>query len=93
MLVDNGIKTTGASICIFRHGERDIGMMVHGGNFVSAGSQEHLQWARTILEAKFDIRTMVVGHEDACERQADILNSIIQAIDEGFMHKADARHS
>lgn len=82
-----------ASTCIFRHHERDIDLVVHGDDFVSVGSKEDLQWARTILENKFEISTTMVGPEEGDERKATILNRIIQATNTGFTYEADARHS
>lgn len=70
---------------------RDIDLLAHGDDFVSAGSKRDLKWTQSLLEASSEIGTTVVGHEEGTDRQANILNHIVQATGTRFTHEADAR--
>ena len=60
-LISIGFKQGIASPCQFYHSGRDILTVVHGDDFSSLGSDVDLQWMRSQLEAKYRIKTKVLG--------------------------------
>lgn len=91
LLTDNGFKVTKACTCIMRHEQRDVDLMVHGDGFLTVGAQEYLLWSKGILGPKFELSTVLAGHQEGDERQ--VLNRIIMAVECGFSYEADARHA
>ena len=54
--------------CIFWHPIKNIEMMVHGDDFVSAGGEPELQWMRNMLESKFELKTSLIGWKTGQEK-------------------------
>lgn len=71
----------------------DIDLIVNGDDFVTVGDAQELHWLRGILESKFEISTVVVGHEPGDTRMAKVRNRVISAVERGFTYEADARHA
>ena len=79
----------------YYHPEMRIKAMVHGDDFVSTGTREALQWFRSVLEARFEISTTVIGsNQKAGEvQEAKVLNRIIRMDKDGWHYEADQRHA
>ena len=67
--------------------------MVHGDDFISSGSRCALAWLRTILEARFELKTAVVGHGASDAREGRALNRIIRTTADGWEYEGDQRHA
>lgn len=93
LLTDSGFKFTKACACIMRHEQRDLDLTVHGDDFVTVGAQEDSLWLKGILESKFEISTVSVGHQEGDERDAKVFNRIITEVEGGSNYEADARHA
>ena len=54
---------------------------MHGDDYVTVGPLEQLQWLRTQLEKRFEMKTTDVGHShgDGIETEGKILNRIVRA--------------
>ena len=78
---------------ISTEGERGIQVMVHGDDFISSGSRCALAWLRTILEARFELMTAVVGHGASDAREGRALNRIIRTTADGWEYEGDQRHA
>ena len=72
-----GFKRTRASPCVLYHADRDLTLEVHGDDFVTAGDSEDLDWLKQVLEAKFEISTVTLGHDEHDSKSAKVLNRII----------------
>ena len=93
MLKANGFKTAMSSTCIFHHPVRDVMVFVHGDDFVSTAEGEDLEWFKSILETKFELKSKIIGHDDGDEGSVKILNRIIIVTHEGFEYEPDLRHA
>ena len=51
-----------------------------------------MRWLEKELTERFEIKTQVIGHEDECDREGKILNSVVRATHTGFEIEADPRH-
>ena len=92
-LVDCGFKRGVGHPSVFVHTSRDIITLVHGDDYVSAGSDVDLEWLRVQLEAAYDIKTQLLGLRPGYERQGKVLNRLIHCNDSGWRLEADPRHA
>ena len=66
---------------------------MHGDDYTSVGSLVSLEWLRSVLENKYELKTSVIGHgEGACE-EGKVLNRIIRYTRRGIEYEADQRHA
>ena len=58
---------------------------MHGDDYASTGTLEDLKWLQTELEARFGMKTQVVGHsgKEGVVEEARILNRIVRATRDG----------
>ena len=61
-LVGIGFQQGLSDPCVFHHKARNVRTLVHGDDYASTGDLENLKWLQTELEARFDMKTQVVGH-------------------------------
>ena len=52
-------------------------------DFVSSGIREHLQWLRSKLEQRFEIKTTVIGHRQGEAKEGRVLNRKLRACKHG----------
>ena len=71
-LVRMGFVQGIASPCAFYHHERQIRTYVHGDDYVSTGTTGNLQWMRTELEKRYQVKTQVLGPEEGQQKQVKI---------------------
>jgi hypothetical protein len=67
--------------------------MVHGDDYVSAGSDQSLRWLKMQLEKKFDFKTSVLGEGPGDQREVKVLNRVLRLTEEGIEYEADPRHA
>ena len=76
-LKDMGFTQGKASPCVFHHEPRGIRTYVHGDDYVSTAKSEQLQWMKTQLEKKYNVKTQTLGPGPNDQRQIKILNRIV----------------
>ena len=79
--------------CLFHHRERSISTMVHGGDYFSTADSDQLQWMKRELEARFEIKTSIIGGENGDLKKMRVLNRIFEWTDGGITYEPDARHA
>ena len=77
VLLDIGFLKGASSPCTFYRPTHKICMAVHGDDFVSAGSYRALQWLDEKLKSHFQIKTEVLGEDQALLKEARLLNRVI----------------
>ena len=92
-LVSIGFDRGSACPCNFFHEERGIALTVHGDDFTSTGREKELKWFETQLQAKYDIKTSVMGPRASHEKQLRILNRVITWTESGMEFEPDQRHA
>ena len=70
-----------------------ITTLVHGNDYASAGREKNIRWLDSELKKKFEIKTVIVGHSEKDAAEANILNQIIRATENGCELEADPRHA
>ena len=60
--------------------------MVHRDDFVSSGTREHLQWLRSKLEQRYEIKTSVIGHRQGEAKEGRVLNRVLRACGHGWAY-------
>ncbi len=65
---------------------------MHGDDFVSTGCRESLQWFKTRVEGRFEIKTKLIGTGEGESREEHVLNRVIRATEEGWEYEPDQRH-
>lgn len=85
-----GFKVGKYNACTFWHPGRDIKTIVHGDGFVSGGDAADLEWLRSGMECRFEIKTQMLGQRYA--KGGKVLNRILRVTPEGWEYEADQRH-
>ena len=93
-LVSIGFVRGISNPCVFYNANRSIRTLVHGDDYASVGTHAHLLLLRAQLEARFEMKTVMVGHSAAekVESEGKILNRVIRATPEGWEYESDQRH-
>ena len=93
-LVSIGFVRGVSNPCVFYHSGRSIRTLVHGDDYASVASLSELSWLRDRLEARFEMKTVMVGHSTAekVEKEGKILNRVIRATPDGWEYESDQRH-
>ena len=93
-LVSIGFVRDVSNPCVFYHSGRSIRTVVHGDDYASVASLSELSWLRDRLEARFEMKTVMVGHSTAekVEKEGNILNRVIRATPDGWEYESDQRH-
>ena len=68
-------------------------MIVHGNEYVSAGSDKELRWLKEELEERFEIQTQVLGHLHRDRAEGKVLNMVMRACSDGCEIETDPRHA
>ena len=93
LLEANGFRKAKSNSCLFCHKDRRLKTMVHGDDFVTAGSERQLTWFKGILESKFETKSKIIGPERHDDKSAKVLNRIISYTEYGIEYEADQRHA
>merc|ERR1712240_122372 len=79
--------------CLYHHRIWGISTLVHGDDFVSAGSRAQMKQFRAQLEARFKIKAKLIGDGGGEEgREARVLNRILRVTEDGWEYEPDQRH-
>ena len=73
-----GFKVGRSSPCNFCHKERDIQMTVHGDDFAATASTVQLEWLKSKMKSKYDIKMDILGPEEGQEKEVKILSRVIR---------------
>ena len=68
------------------HAVRGLKIMVHRDDFVSSRTTEHLQWLRSKLEQRYQIKTSVIGHGQGETKEGGVLNGKLRACELGWAY-------
>lgn len=94
MLVAIGFIQGKAFPRVFCHEQRGIRPFVHGDDYVSTAMPKQLEWFKSKLEDKYQIKTQWLGPGEKHSREVKILNRIIGWDDiQGITVEADPRHA
>jgi len=89
-----GFKAGIASPCTFRHESREIRAVVHGDDFTLIGSRKSLDWFKSRIEGRFEIKYKGrMGPREEDMKSVRILNRIITWTDQGIEYESDQRHA
>lgn len=67
-------------------------MLVHGDDYMSAGSSSELDWLEKQLSKRYNIKTQRLRDSDG-QREVKILNRIVRITPQGYEMEADPRHA
>ena len=81
-----------SSPCSFFHEALQVRTLVHGDDFVSSGSREALAWSKSKLDARFEIKTKIIGTDKQEVAETRILNRIVRQTESGWEYEPDQRH-
>ena len=73
----HGFRPGRYSPCTFFHTVMNVKVLVHGDDFVSVGSAASLKWFRRQLDARFELKTSVIGPQEEL-KEIRILNRVIR---------------
>ena len=76
-LIDIGLRQGEASPCTFFHKEKGIRTYVHGDDHVRCGTTAALKWMQQKLEAKYQVKTQILGPEEGQNKQVRIFNRVV----------------
>ena len=79
--------------CVFWHPSRKIKTLVHGDDYVSAGSSESMDWMEKELEKANEIKTQKISASKGGNREGKVLNRILRCDSVGWQIEADPRHA
>ena len=77
---------------IFVHKERNIKLLVHGDDFITAGRHEQLVWFEREMNQKYESKHIRLGTTKGAVKQIKVLNRIITWEEESISVEADTRH-
>ena len=79
LLKSLGFVRGDASACVFRHGERNLVPSVHGDDFTSSGPQAHLDWMKSQMEAKCELKELArLGPAKDDGKEVKVLNRLVR---------------
>ena len=90
-LTSIGFVAGGASPCYFKHPQKDLSTVVHGGYSTTLGEPKQLRWLRSQMEAEYSIKTAILG--PGVGSVVRILNRVICWTEAGLTYEADPRHA
>ena len=92
-LEGKGFVRGSASPCCYRHSSKDLSCVVHGDDFVFAGVESDLEWARQQMEKSFLVKVIGrLGGDKQDVRELRVLNRVLSWRSEGIQLEADPRH-
>ena len=67
--------------------------MVHGDEFISCGRRDAVSWFKPCLEARFEVKTSMIGHGPNDASEGRVLHRIIRATIGVWEYEGDQRHA
>ena len=93
-LLELGVAQGRASPCCFVHAERELKIVVYGGDFTVLGPSSSLAWFHEVCGGRFDIkRRALLGPESGDDHEVTILNRVVRWDASGIRYEADPRHA
>ena len=91
-LVSIGFTRGRSNLCVFYNKNKGLRTLVHGDDYLTAGTLNALKWLQQQLEAKFEMKTVVVGHSGAPEvvTEGKMLNRVVRATPSGWEYEIPA---
>ena len=93
--MQNAGFSAGKSVtCLFHHVDRDLRAAVHGDDFTVLGPEDQLNWFRTKVTERFEVKfrgTMGPGHKD--QKSIRLLNRVFEWSSEGIKVEGEARRT
>ena len=93
-LINCGFQAGQSVVCLFYHEVRDIRIAVHGDDFTVLDPADQLDWLRTEITTRFEVKfrgRLGPGHDD--DKAIRLLNRIIEWTSEGIVIEGDQRHA
>ena len=92
-LEGKGFVRGSASPCCYRHSSKDLSCVVHGDDFVFAGVESDLEWARQQMEKSFLVKVIGrLGGDKQDVRELRVLNRVLSWRSGGIQLEANPRH-
>ena len=89
---DSGLLSSSICPCAFGHSTQDVGMVVHGDDFIVAGDGDDLDWLSQKLNEKLElVQKARLG--PGYDSDATVLNRCVTYSDPGLTWEAEPRHS
>ena len=92
-LKECGFTIGKVSPCNFSHPEKELALTVHGDDFTVTGPTTSLKWLQKKMEAKYEIKTDMLGPETGMSKEVQILNRTLSWKGSGITYEADQRHA
>jgi len=91
-LVEMGFVQGLSSPCVFHHPKWKLVTAVHGDDFTTRGSKQNLDAFEKLLREKYELKSGGrLGPGKSDDKQAMVLNRVVQWTDEGVTMEADPR--
>jgi hypothetical protein len=79
---------------VFYHRKYNIRIVVHGDDFTILGFEESLDWFKTKIQKKYEIKFRGrLGPENKDDKEIRILNRVVYWTKEGIKYEPDQRHA
>ena len=78
---------------VFHHPDRQFKALVHGDDYVSAGTPQQMKRLEEELSKAYEIKTQSLGLAARLQREGKVLNRILRAIEAGWEVEADLAHA
>ena len=78
---------------VFWHPGRQVMLLVHGDDYVSAGDEESMTWLEEELAKAYEIQIQKLGTFKDMHQEGKVLNRIIRCTEAGWEIEADPRHA
>jgi len=79
--------------CLYHHEGWHLRVFLHGDDFASVGTREAVKKFKEKMEARFEIKTKIIGSREGEEKEARVLNRIIRVTSDGWEYEPDQRHA
>ena len=81
VMANSGFSNGRYNVSTYYNKNRDLKTMVHGDDFVTVGSLEDVNWMKKQLDARFELKTKIIGKGH--DTEARVLNRIVRQTTEG----------
>jgi hypothetical protein len=90
----NGFRRGQSTPCVFWHKGKGIWAVIHGDDFTLLGNERSLDWFRTMIQGKFEVKLRGrLGPDVGDNKSIRILNRIVTWDNQGIKYEADQRHA
>ena len=89
ILTDSGCIESQLMPGVFKHGERNLEIIVHVDDLLVTGQRNQLQWLKDELSQRFDMNTMFLGPDRGDAKETQYLGRILRWTNEGITLEGD----